>query len=25
MRERMHDSWGIDIPLFRHAKIDGPF
>ena len=25
MRERMLDSWGIDIPLFRHAKIDKPF
>jgi hypothetical protein len=25
MRERMRDNWGIDIPLFRHPRIDAPF
>lgn len=25
MRERMRDNWGIEIPMFRHPKIEGPF
>jgi rubrerythrin len=25
MRQRMHEDWGIDIPLFTHPKIAAPF
>ena len=25
MRRRMKEAWGLDIPLFTHRKIDGPF
>jgi len=25
IRERMKASWGIELPMFRHPKIDGAF
>lgn len=25
MRQRMGEEWGIEIPMFHHPKIDGPF